>query len=35
VTVAVLGGAAAVRVHEVAAMRDVVKVALALAPPEA
>jgi dihydropteroate synthase len=34
VTVAVLGGAAAVRVHEVAAMRDVVKVALALSGPE-
>jgi len=34
VTAAVLGGAAAVRVHDVAAMRDVVKVALALAPQE-
>ena len=28
-------GAAAVRVHDVAAMRDVVKVALALSGPEA
>ena len=35
VTAAVLGGAAAVRVHDVAAMRDVVKVALALVPPSA
>jgi dihydropteroate synthase len=34
VTVAVLGGAAAVRVHDVAEMRDVVKVAAALGPPE-
>jgi dihydropteroate synthase len=34
VTVAVLGGAAAVRVHDVASMRDVVKVALALAPQD-
>jgi dihydropteroate synthase len=34
VTVAVLGGAAAVRVHDVAAMRDVVKVALALGGDE-
>jgi dihydropteroate synthase len=34
VTVAVLGGAAAVRVHDVAEMRDVVKVAVALGPPE-
>jgi dihydropteroate synthase len=34
VTAAVLGGAAAVRVHDVASMRDVVKVALALAPED-
>jgi dihydropteroate synthase len=33
VTAAVLGGAAAVRVHDVAAMRDVVRVAQALAVP--
>ena len=32
VTAAVLGGAAAVRVHDVAAMRDVVRVAEALSP---
>jgi dihydropteroate synthase len=35
VTVAVLGGAAAVRVHDVAEMSDVVKVALVLASPGA
>jgi len=35
VTVAVLGGAAAVRVHDVAEMSDVVKVALALGSPDA
>ena len=34
VTAAVLGGAAAVRVHDVGAMRDVVRVAVALGPPE-
>jgi dihydropteroate synthase len=32
VTAVVLGGASAVRVHDVASMRDVVKVALALSP---